>query len=1043
MPEMLHHVEYLSQQIGPRPAGTEEEQQAALYITEQLQKEAGLSAVIEDFNSPSNSELPRVICAGVSIVAALFSLVIPVLLIPAIILTIVAALVVAAETFGKPIISPFFARGVSQNVVAKYEPAYSPEAATRRRKVIVVARYDSGKVRAELNGPTIRMMPVVNWVGFGGLVAIPVLLLVKALFLLNATGVPAVVLVILRVVAIVCAAVPVALAALHKLASYNEGANANASGVAVLMDVAYRVGRGRVSEEAAAASASAVALHGEEAARAEGLVPEGAQLVYEAASITPPEQAPQTQAERLTAAKAAIAALTGKPVNMETSLDISENLVQVKEPAPLQPSESDLAAQREEVRQALASVPVETMQTALQHAEGLQAAGELVGTAVAAAAVGGGASAIGADHVSDGGALSEEKDVPAWFKKAQAKAKKPKGNAPAPVHRSRYADAPAAALPEEVEQPEVARQEASEAEPQVVPTANPTQRMEPVAAAPSTEVPERVTSIPSEPVDPSAGTQISAPSVPAQQIFGVPELADPEVSMPSFLDPAKAQQEAASKQSPREEDRVSVAFDPASAGFDVVQPSNPKAIAAMEIPAVPSLQTAQRQPIALPDVEPSADLAPVEELQKQRAPLAEAAQGGKRALGRSLRSMLPSITGSITAESIAAAQANEQRPSLSAASIPSLSGALQRIEAPAASEGDDESQTTQFMPPVAGSAGMTGAFAPVGNELLQSVDPEDIYVDDADDSVYEESFTETGAFAGPGYVDMPKSRMSRLFGRFRRKKDEEPAPAAAEWLGVDEGFDARSVGAARGGWESFRSDDEEGGEQFIDASYDDSFGEEYDEGYNDGFVDVDYDSFADSDDRGFPSNAGRRWNGGAFSYDDMRAIQSGAPAVMPDMQLEEIQQIHQFRTPGINTEVWFVALGSELAGNAGMQAFLKEHEHDLRGAIVVELDSLGAGDLCLVEREGAYRKVKTSSRMQRIARKATQETGVKTSSASILWADSSASYATAHGVQAMHLVGMDGAKPAFFAQGNDVLENVDANLLEERAEYVMALLRNI
>ena len=46
MPEPMDHVAYLSQEIGPRPAGTEEEQQTALYITEQMQKDAGLSAVM-------------------------------------------------------------------------------------------------------------------------------------------------------------------------------------------------------------------------------------------------------------------------------------------------------------------------------------------------------------------------------------------------------------------------------------------------------------------------------------------------------------------------------------------------------------------------------------------------------------------------------------------------------------------------------------------------------------------------------------------------------------------------------------------------------------------------------------------------------------------------------------------------------------------------------------------------------------------------------------------------------------------------------------
>ena len=109
---------------------------------------------------------------------------------------------------------------------------------------------------------------------------------------------------------------------------------------------------------------------------------------------------------------------------------------------------------------------------------------------------------------------------------------------------------------------------------------------------------------------------------------------------------------------------------------------------------------------------------------------------------------------------------------------------------------------------VAGSfapAGATGAFAPVGDELLENVDPDDIYVDDADDSAYEENYTETGAFTGPGYVEMPKSRMRRLLDRFRRKKDEaESTPQ--EWLDVDESFDARTVGAERGGWESFRED---------------------------------------------------------------------------------------------------------------------------------------------------------------------------------------------------------------------------------------------
>ena len=157
----------------------------------------------------------------------------------------------------------------------------------------------------------------------------------------------------------------------------------------------------------------------------------------------------------------------------------------------------------------------------------------------------------------------------------------------------------------------------------------------------------------------------------------------------------------------------------------------------------------------------------------------------------------------------------------------------------------------------------------------------------------------------------------------------------------------------------------------------------------------------------------------------------------------ELKQIYQFRNPDINTEVWFVALGSELAQNGGMRAFLTEHQQDLRGSIIIDLDALGAGDLCMVEQEGMYRSVKTSSRMKRYVKKASQATGLNVGSAQIKWKDSASSYAIKQGYQAMHLAGMDGAKPAFFAQGDDVLENIDEQTLEANADFVMELLKNI
>lgn len=216
MPEIVDHVAYLSQEIGPRPAGTEEEQQAALYITEQMQKEAGLSAVIEDFNGSPDADIPRMICCGCSLVITVAALFVPVLGIASVVVTLIAALLFAAEAFDRPVLSKVLARGVSQNVVAKYDPGYSAEAGgSRRRKVVLVARYDSGKVRAELNGPLAQALPAIQWTTFGAMALLPVVLLLRNVVFLNDGGMVSTVLNVIVVILLVLACIPLVLSLIH------------------------------------------------------------------------------------------------------------------------------------------------------------------------------------------------------------------------------------------------------------------------------------------------------------------------------------------------------------------------------------------------------------------------------------------------------------------------------------------------------------------------------------------------------------------------------------------------------------------------------------------------------------------------------------------------------------------------------------------------------------------------------------------------------------------------------------------------------------
>lgn len=1076
MADVMEHVAYLSQEIGPRPAGTEEEQQAALYITEHMQKEAGLSAVIEDFTGVSNNELPRAICSAVTLVFTILALLLPVVALPAAIVAILSAAIYVAEAFDKPILSRLLSRGVSQNVVAKYEPGYSPESGnSRRRKIVLVAHYDSGKARAELKNPILTALPIVKWVVLGGFVLTALLLLLGCTVFAHASGAVDIVLTVITVIGMIASALPLVQFILGKVASYNDGANCNASGVAVLMEAAARVGRGRTDMSSVGADQPQVTIHGEQAARAEGLIPEGAEVSYAAASKPVDDNA--TPAERLAAAKAAVAALSGKPVSDFMSEEILNASVPINMPEPAAPAAAEVASP-------VTSPSVEVQPTVGQIAEETPASTP----AIQVEAV---VPATEAQPIVQQETAAEEQqaesDLPAWFVSAQKKAKRPAVDNK-PVQRSRYADALEAAVSEssvhfeeannavlaeaqqrmqamsdgifEVKAPESSWLQASSGA--AVAQAAPVEQEGSAPAATQVGVSQEAT--PAQQAEQPAPVAESAQAAldpsktqPAPVItilpedLSVPDLSDQgEIPLPAFLSEkpqvqtSDADSAADSAAAPSPEavpsadapaadpdktiaaapvfvDTVTAGTDPSlSAEFEAISLENP---------------TQAHPPIVLPSISGTELPAVQIEDLKQRAPLAEQRTPGDRSAKGHLN--IPTI------DPLHPAAQEAAHRGLSAAelrsSLPSLSGALPHVEeAPST-----VSLTGSFAP-----IGATSSSDRVGDELLEDVDPEDIYIEDADDSEYEETFTDAGAFAGPSYVEMPKSRVRRLFDRFRHKEREEES-TPQEWLQVDDSFEARSVGAARGGWESFR--DEQGGKQDYVPEQSAPYGDAYaDEAFDD-YDDYDDDDYGYGDDK---RGSGRSWYGGAFSRVkmgrvDMRSGKEGEPPLegenpeTPQPEAPEMQKIYQFRNPDINTEVWFVALGAELGGHSGIRAFIAEHEHELRGSIIIELEALGGGDLCMIDNEGGYRVAKTSSRMKRYTRKASQASGVSIGSASLLWKSGVSSYAINHGLQAMHLAGMEGGKPAFFGDKEDTVDNVDEGLLRERVDFVMELLKSI
>ena len=1042
MAELNEHVAYLSQEIGPRPAGTEEEQRAALYISEQFSAEAGLTTAMEDFQCNPDSSLPRTLCSGVAVLVTLVATIVGALAVPAIVVSLICAALAAAEVFDKPVLSRLLNRGVSQNVVARYLPAKSPTRASRRRKVIVVANYDSGKVRRDLNGAMPAVLPILYWVELAMLVVMPLLLAIR--MVLAPDGSVLVVFNALLAVAMVVAVLPVASFLLEKFANYNEGANCNAAGVAVLLEVASRVAAARDLPDAPEPT-----VHGEAAAVSAGLVPEGAEIVYHTGNTSEDlGTSMESAAERLAAAKAAVAALSGKPVSA----------------TPAEVATEDESPAKGEENGAVEVSPEES----------LTPSSAAVVVPVAAPAY----------------AAPVEHQVPEWFKKGQEQAKKPAKEKP--VQRSRYATALERAEEEINAREEHERRNLDELSERMrvmrasvqaasaAAGATPTEIMDSVVADESSEeisAPPSASAV-NEEASPSLAPVLPAIEVPAVEADQLPSPSNNTVSAMLADIPAIASEPASSETGtpaskpvvsavpaapvvpqPTDDPDVTVRdgqrpLTGATVAVPPIDLSTPDAPAApaggqrVVVPSVgevaetpasaPAAAPRRRRAITLPNIGISQELPRISmDDCQQAAPLSEDRPEHDGRV-HDLSAVIPSVT---TPEPPSAVSGTREAALLDA--LPSL-GRTTTTTDPALSGSISLAGTFSSM-------GATGAAAPIGDELLENASENDMYIEDVDDSAYVEQITETGAMAGPGYVEMPKSRFGGIFGKFRRKKREE-ASSPQEWLDVEESFDAREVGAARGGWESFR---EEGDiqaydEEYLDADATTAFSPEFD----DDFAEDGFDAPRSSHRRG------RHFEGGAFSRDQFddesegeenqtsaadpsSVFGEGLPADFVFEPTPEIEQIEQFHSDRIDMEVWFVALGSELAGNGGMKAFMAAHEAELKGALIVELEALGAGELTLIDKEGTYVPKKASSRMKRLVRKAGQATGLKVPEATMEWRNSASAYALKHGQQALHLAGMDGRKPAFFAEEDDVIENIDNDMLALNSDFVMEVLKHI
>ncbi len=236
-----------------------------------------------------------------------------------------------------------------------------------------------------------------------------------------------------------------------------------------------------------------------------------------------------------------------------------------------------------------------------------------------------------------------------------------------------------------------------------------------------------------------------------------------------------------------------------------------------------------------------------------------------------------------------------------------------------------------------------------------------------------------------------------LLGGLKRKK-REAAPDMKDWLGVDDKFDARKEGRNIGSWDNFGDGD------------------------------------GDNDDEA----GGLGWKGG-WAGDD--------PIEDSDFAANEAARIRRRVTESVDRdliekEVWFVATGAEEVGTVGMQAFLAAYEEELRDALIINLDNVGAGQLSWVTEEGMARRYRANARLIGLAKRVSREAEILVKPRAYRGLSTDATPALARGFKALTLMAFDSAAlPVNWHWKTDTSDQIEPEVVERTTELVTRMIR--
>lgn len=288
MPELIEYVRTLTEEIGPRPSGTDAEHRAAQWLERQFAAR-GLETEMQAFDAPRTYSWAYVIYNLLTIASAIIAG--PLVLKGRLVWVGFAVSAIVAFFFWLDLdtrwgLTRLMPKKPSQNVIARHLPR--ARRGEKLRKIVIVAHYDSARASLAFAPGMVKNFPLtlalMKWAVF----LTPVLVLANALpithgiqpWLWYATLVVAGYL-----------AIPL-LINVHRelLMPYVDGANDNASGVAAMLGIMERLVPAPDATSLVTTEFPSVRRDASAAWEA-GVVPEGAELEY-ADSAQPATQLP-------------------------------------------------------------------------------------------------------------------------------------------------------------------------------------------------------------------------------------------------------------------------------------------------------------------------------------------------------------------------------------------------------------------------------------------------------------------------------------------------------------------------------------------------------------------------------------------------------------------------------------------------------------------------------------------------------------------------------------------------------------------------------